>query len=67
MEFSEISFEDATKTVSHEYLTDQLRPLTPLLHNGLRLMGRYIPSRIRQKYLNVNIGEFMVLARATSA
>jgi len=65
--FSEISFQDATKTVSYEYLTDQLRPLTPALHKGLRLMGHCIPSSIRQEYRNVNIGEFMVLARPTSA
>ena len=65
--FSQISFERATKTVSYEYLTDQLRPLTPALHGGLRLVGRCLPARSRRKYRHVNIGEFMVLAKVAGA
>jgi len=65
--YGEISFEKVTKTVSYEYLTDQLRPLTPALHKGLRLVGRCLPARTRKKYRHVNIGEFMVLARVAGA
>lgn len=61
--FSEISFEVASKTVSYEYLTEQVRPLTPTLHKGLRFLGRCLPSSTRSKYRNVNIGEFFVMAR----
>jgi len=65
--FSKISFETATKTVSYEYLTDQLRPLTPALHKGLSAVGRCLPAGIRRKYHQVNIGEFMVAARVADA
>jgi predicted TPR repeat methyltransferase len=61
--FSDISFDRATKTISYEYLTYQLRTLTPALHSGLRLAGRCLPARTRRKYRQINIGEFMVLAR----
>ncbi len=37
--FSEISFEVATKTVSYEYLTEQVRPLTPTLHKRTAACG----------------------------
>jgi SAM-dependent methyltransferase len=62
--FSEIAFEPATKTISYEYLTDQLLVLTPALHKGMLMAGRLLPARTRGKYRHVNIGEFMVLARA---
>jgi 2-polyprenyl-3-methyl-5-hydroxy-6-metoxy-1,4-benzoquinol methylase len=65
--FSEISFEVATKTVSYEYLTEQVRPLTPTLHKGLRLVGRCLPARTKGKYRHINIGEFMVLAKLPGA
>src|SRR6516162_2652203 len=65
--FNEISFETATKTVSYDYLTDQVRPLTPALHKGLRLVGRCMPASARTKYRHVNIGEFMVMARVAAA
>ena len=61
--FGDISFERATKTISYDYLADQLRALTPVLHNGMRLLGRCLPVRTRQKYRQVNIGEFMALAK----
>jgi SAM-dependent methyltransferase len=64
--FSEISFERATKTISYEYLTDQLRPLTPALHRGMRMAGRLLPAQTRRKYRQVNIGEFMVVARVSA-
>ena len=65
--FSEIAFEPATKTISYEYLTDQLRVLTPALHRGMRMAGRFLPARTRRKYRQVNIGEFLVLARVAGA
>jgi SAM-dependent methyltransferase len=61
--FGDISFERATKTISYDYLADQLRSLTPALHHGMRLLGRCLPVRSRQKYRQVNIGEFMALAK----
>jgi SAM-dependent methyltransferase len=61
--FGDITFEGATKTISYQYLTDQLRTLTPALHRGLWVVGRFLPARIRRKYHHINIGEFMVLAR----
>jgi len=64
--FSEISFEPATKTISYEYLTEQLRVLTPALHRGMQMAGRLLPARTRRKYRHVNIGEFMVVARAAT-
>ena len=63
--FGDIRFEPATKTVSYDYLADQLRTLSPALHHGLHLLGRCLPARSRQKYRQVNIGEFMALARST--
>jgi 2-polyprenyl-3-methyl-5-hydroxy-6-metoxy-1,4-benzoquinol methylase len=65
--FTELAFEPATKTISYEYLTDQLRVLTPALHKGMRMAGRLLPARTRRKYRNVNIGEFMVLAKVAGA
>jgi 2-polyprenyl-3-methyl-5-hydroxy-6-metoxy-1,4-benzoquinol methylase len=64
--FGDIEFERATKTISYDYLADQLRALTPALHIGLRLLGRCLPSRTRRRYRQINIGEFMVLARPVS-
>ena len=61
--FRDIEFERATKTISYDYLADQLRTLTPGLHMGLRLLGRCLPSRTRRKYRQINIGEFTVLAK----
>jgi hypothetical protein len=65
--FTGIAFEPATKTISYEYLTDQLRVLTPALHRGMRMVGRCLPARTRRKYRHVNIGEFMVMARVACA
>ena len=65
--FGDITFERATKTISYQYLTDQLRTLTPALHNGLRLVGRCLPEQTRRKYHHINIGEFMVLAKVAGA
>jgi hypothetical protein len=65
-EFRDISFDRATKTISYDYLTDQLRTLTPALHIGLRLAGRCLPARTRRRYHHINIGELMVLAKRAS-
>ena len=61
--FADISFERATKTISYDYLADQLRALTPALHDGMHLVGRCLPVRTRRKYRDVNIGEFIALAK----
>jgi len=55
------------RTISYEYLTNQLRVLTPALHRGMRMAGRFLPARTRRKYRQVNIGEFLVLARVAGA
>jgi SAM-dependent methyltransferase len=65
--FGDIRFERATKTITYDYLTDQLRTLTPALHKGLRAAGRCLPARTRRKYRHVNIGEFMVMAKPADA
>jgi 2-polyprenyl-3-methyl-5-hydroxy-6-metoxy-1,4-benzoquinol methylase len=61
--FANFSFERATKTITYQYLTDQLRTMTPALHRGLRVVGSCLPEVTRLKYRHINIGEFMVLAR----
>jgi SAM-dependent methyltransferase len=61
--FGDISFERATKTISYDYLAEQLRAVTPGLHHGMRLLGRCLPLSSRQKYRQVNIGEFIALAK----
>ncbi len=65
--FGDISFERATKTITYQYLTDQLRTLTPALHRGLGVVGLCLPARTKGKYRHINIGEFMVLAKLRSA
>jgi len=65
--FVDISFERATKTISYDYLTDQLLALSPALHGTMRFVGRCLPSGMRKKYRQVNIGEFMVLAKPGEA
>jgi hypothetical protein len=61
--FGNISFERVTKTISNDHLADQLRSVTPALRHSMHPPGRCLPARTRQKYRQVNIGEFMALAK----
>ena len=64
-EFSDIAFQPATKTLSFEYLTNQLPTLTPGLYKAMHAIGKIVPSGIMRKYRHVNIGEFMAIATRT--
>jgi len=63
--FKDIAFQDATKTLTYEYLTNQLRTLTPSLFSVMRTIGKAIPDSVMRKYRHVNIGEFMAIATRT--
>ena len=54
----------AYKTLSVEYLINQIRPLNPVLSRTLGIAdARVPPSSVLRKYRRINIGEILSVAR----
>jgi len=60
--FRVVAIETAFKTITVDYLGDQLAATNAGLHRLFRAIRTLIPRRIRQAPIDVNIGEFIVFA-----
>lgn len=60
--YTEVRVETAYKTISYEYLFNQLRLLMPLTYSAARVASVLLPSRFMRKYRRVNIGELLAIA-----
>jgi 2-polyprenyl-3-methyl-5-hydroxy-6-metoxy-1,4-benzoquinol methylase len=61
--FTDVAVGTAYKTLSFEYLFDQISTLNPLLSSTLGAFGRLVPSSVLKKYRRINIGEILATAR----
>lgn len=61
--YQEIHVTGAVKVLTPEYLAEQLRIHTPLITNSYRAISRFLPERLRQLAVGVNISEMMAFAR----
>lgn len=61
--FTDVSVTSAYKTLSFEYLLDQISSLNPVLSSGLTAIGRVLPASALRKYRQINIGEVLAVAR----
>ena len=61
--FEDVSVDTAYKTLSVEYLINQIKPLNPLLSRALDTLTRVVPASVLRKYRRINIGEILAVAR----
>jgi len=61
--FRNIRVRNADKSLSPDYLIDQIRQHNPLLERLYQLASRLIPKRIRTKAYAINIGEMFAFAQ----
>jgi 2-polyprenyl-3-methyl-5-hydroxy-6-metoxy-1,4-benzoquinol methylase len=60
--FTRVSINTAYKTLSLEYVVDQISSLNPVLSSGLAGAMRLMPARQRTKNRRINIGELLAVA-----
>jgi SAM-dependent methyltransferase len=61
--FADVTVRTAYKTLSVDYLINQIKPLNPLLSGTLDSLARLVPGSVLRKYRRVNIGEILAVAR----
>jgi 2-polyprenyl-3-methyl-5-hydroxy-6-metoxy-1,4-benzoquinol methylase len=61
--FTGVTVATAYKTLSLEYLFDQISLLNPVLSRTLRAAGRLLPGSVLKKHRRINIGELLVIAQ----
>jgi 2-polyprenyl-3-methyl-5-hydroxy-6-metoxy-1,4-benzoquinol methylase len=61
--FEDVSVDTAYKTLSADYLINQIKPLNPLLSGTLDTLTRVVPATVLRKYRRVNIGEILAVGR----
>jgi SAM-dependent methyltransferase len=61
--YSNTRLENATKTLSSDYLIDQIRHHNPLLQQLYRALSPLLPARLRRKAWQINIGEMLAFAQ----
>lgn len=61
--FDQADVDTAYKTISIEYLINQIRPLNPILSRALGGLTRVVPGSLLRKYRRINIGEIWSIAR----
>jgi 2-polyprenyl-3-methyl-5-hydroxy-6-metoxy-1,4-benzoquinol methylase len=61
--FEVVSIETCYKTLSVDYLVNQIESLNPLLSRALGGVTRAVPASVRRKYRRVNIGEILAVGR----
>jgi 2-polyprenyl-3-methyl-5-hydroxy-6-metoxy-1,4-benzoquinol methylase len=61
--FEEVSVDTAYKTLSVDYLFNQIKPLNPLLSGALGTLTRVLPASTLRKYRRINIGEILAVGR----
>jgi SAM-dependent methyltransferase len=62
-QFEDVRAGTAYKTLSVEYLLDQIRTLNPFLSRMLGAATRVAPASVLRRYRRVNIGEILATAR----
>jgi SAM-dependent methyltransferase len=61
--FRDVTIRTAYKTLSVDYLIDQIKPLNPVLSATLDTLTRVVPGTMLRKYRRINIGEILAVAR----
>lgn len=64
--FADVAIRTAYKTLSPDYLIDQIQSLNPVLSKTLGTLARVVPATVRRSYRRVNIGEFLAVARRSA-
>ena len=59
--FGEITVRTAYKTLSIDYLINQIKPLNPVLSGTLDTLMRVVPAPVLRKYRRINIGEILAV------
>lgn len=57
--FTTVMLEACYKTLSIDYLIDQIKPLNPLLARSLNTLARAVPRSVLGKHRRINIGEIL--------
>lgn len=60
--FTDVMVRVARKTLTLEYLFDQVRDHNPVLHTGYQVAKRVVPNSLRAYPLRINIGELLAVA-----
>jgi SAM-dependent methyltransferase len=60
--FGEVAVATARKTLTLEYLFEQVRDHNPALHAAYSVTRRMVPARVRSHPLRINIGELLAVA-----
>jgi 2-polyprenyl-3-methyl-5-hydroxy-6-metoxy-1,4-benzoquinol methylase len=61
--FETVRVETCYKTLSVDYLMNQVRPLNPVLSRMLDAVAAGVPSSVLHKYRRINIGEILAVCR----
>ena len=61
--FGEVTVRTAYKTLSIDYLINQIKPLNPVLSGTLDTLTRVVPASALRKYRRINIGEILAVGR----
>jgi 2-polyprenyl-3-methyl-5-hydroxy-6-metoxy-1,4-benzoquinol methylase len=61
--FEVVSIGTCYKTLSVDYLINQIESLNPLLSRILGTVARVVPASVRGKYRRINIGEILAVGR----
>jgi hypothetical protein len=64
--FADVAMSAAYKTLSLEYLIDQIKSLNPLLSRTLGALAHVLPVTVRRSYRRVNIGEFLAVGHRSA-
>ncbi len=64
--FVDVRVETAYKTLSADYLINQIKALNPVLSTVLQALTRPFPTSVLQRPRHVNIGEILAIARVPS-
>jgi len=61
--FTDVTVDTAYKTLSIDYLINQIKPLNPRLSGVFETLARSVPASVLRTYRRVNIGEILATAR----
>ena len=59
--FEDVRVDTAYKTLSIDYLINQIKPLNPVLSRALGAVTRVVPASVLRKYRRINIGEMLAV------
>ena len=61
--FERVRIATGYKTLTVDYLVNQIKPLNPVLSRALGAVTRVVPSSVLRKYRRINIGEILAVGR----